>query len=192
MWITKNLHIDQLLVGQNVFEIRNVFNAEAELGGIGIIGENIYNAGRKREHHVTRHLHLATRFIAAPENEDLLILLSNLTKRTNLKKAWIISWKAIASGIVSLMPMVNGEGPREPSPTPAVLNSKLPTLSALAIVAGDTRPARICSDRREGGRGMAIELFGVGICRWILLMLAAEAGADEMSPTSEKISPRSA
>lgn len=98
----------------------------------------------------------------------------------------------MASGMVSLIPMVSGEGPRDPSPTPAVRNSKLPTLSARAIVAGDTRPARICSDRLEGGRGMAIELLGVGICRWSLLMLAADAGADEMSPTSEKMSPRSA
>lgn len=98
----------------------------------------------------------------------------------------------MASGIVSLIPIVSGDGPLDPSPTPAVLNSRLPTLSARAIVAGETRPARICSDRRDGGRGMAIELFGVGICRWSLLMLAADAGADEMSPTSEKISPRSA
>lgn len=88
--------------------------------------------------------------------------------------------------------MVNGDGPLDPSPTPAVLNSRLPTLSARAIVAGETRPARICSDRRDGGRGMAMELFGVGICRWSLLKLAAEAGADEISPTSEKMSPRSA
>lgn len=92
---------------------------------------------------------------------------------------------------MSLMPIVNGEGPREPRPTPAVRNSRLPTLSALAIAAGDTRPALICSDRLEGGRGMAMELFGVGICRWSLLKLAADGGA-EMSPTSEKISPRSA
>jgi hypothetical protein len=98
----------------------------------------------------------------------------------------------MASGMVSLMPMVNGEGPLDPSPTPAVLNSRLPTLSARAMAAGETRPARICSDRREGGRGMAIELFGVGICRWILLRDAADGGADEMSPTSEKMSPRSA
>lgn len=90
------------------------------------------------------------------------------------------------------MPIVSGEGPRDPRPTPAVLNSKLPTLSALAIVAGETRPARICSDLRDGGRGMAMELFGVGICRWSLLRLVADAGVDEMSPTSEKISPRSA
>lgn len=93
---------------------------------------------------------------------------------------------------MSLIPIVNGDGPRDPSPTPAVLNSRLPTLSARAIVAGETRPARICSDRRDGGRGMAIELFGVGICRWSLLMLAADGGAEEMSPTSEKMSPRSA
>ena len=104
----------------------------------------------------------------------------------------MISWKAIANGIVSLMPMVSGEGPLDPRPTPAVLNSRLPTLSALAMAAGETRPARICSDLREGGRGMAIELFGVGICRCILLKEAADGGADEMSPTSEKISPRSA
>lgn len=71
----------------------------------------------------------------------------------------------MASGIVSLIPIVSGDGPLDPSPTPAVRNSRLPTLSARAIVAGETRPARICSDRRDGGRGMAIELFGVGICR---------------------------
>lgn len=65
--------------------------------------------------------------------------------------------------MVSLMPIVNGDGPRLPSPTPAVLNSRLPTLSARAIVAGETRPARICSERLDGGLGMAIELFGVGI-----------------------------
>lgn len=89
------------------------------------------------------------------------------------------------------MPIVSGDGPRDPSPTPAVLNSRLPTLSALAIVAGETRPARICSDRLDGGRGIAMELFGVGICRCSLLRFVADAGA-EMSPTSEKISPRSA
>lgn len=90
------------------------------------------------------------------------------------------------------MPMVKGDGPREPSPTPAVRNSRLPTLSALAIVAGETRPALICSERRDGGRGMAIELFGVGTCRWSLATLADVGVADEMSPTSEKMSPRSA
>lgn len=74
----------------------------------------------------------------------------------------MISWKAMANGMVSLMPIVSGEGPRLPKPTPAVLNSKLPTLSARAI-AGETRPARICSERLEGGRGIAMELFGVGI-----------------------------
>ena len=90
-----------------------------------------------------------------------------MNKKTYLKKAWMISWKAIANGIVSLIPIVKGDGPREPSPTPtpAVLNSKLPTLSARAIVAGLILP-RICSERREGGRGMAILLppdVGVGI-----------------------------
>lgn len=89
--------------------------------------------------------------------------------------------------MVSLMPIVSGDGPRLPKPTPAVLNSKLPTLSARAI-AGETRPARICSERLEGGLGIAIELFGVGICRFNLLVFA-DAGADElMSPTSEKMS----
>lgn len=89
------------------------------------------------------------------------------------------------------MPIVSGDGPREPNPTPAVLNSRLPTLSARAIVAGDIRP-RICSDLREGGLGIAMELLGVGICLWSLLAAAADGGADEISPTSEKISPRSA
>lgn len=98
----------------------------------------------------------------------------------------------MASGMVSLMPIVSGEGPLDPRPTPAVLNSRLPTLSARAIVAGETRPARICSDRREGGRGMAMELFGVGIWRWILLTLAELGAEAEISPTSEKMSPRSA
>jgi hypothetical protein len=75
----------------------------------------------------------------------------------------MISWKAIASGMVSLMPMVKGDGPRLPRPTPAaVRNSRLPTLSARAI-AGEMRPARICSERRDGGLGMAMELLGVGI-----------------------------
>lgn len=98
----------------------------------------------------------------------------------------MISWKAIANGMVSLMPIVKGDGPRLPKPIPAVLNSRLPTLSARAI-AGDTRPARICSERLDGGLGIAIELFGVGICRFILLVFA-DAGADEISPTSEKMS----
>lgn len=97
--------------------------------------------------------------------------------------------------MVSLIPIVNGDGPREPSPTPAVRNSRLPTLSARAIVAGDTRPARICSERRDGGRGMAMELpdVGVGIWRLFNLLKFADPGADALiSPTSENISPRSA
>lgn len=36
-----NLHINQLFIRQNIFEILNVFDAEAELGWIGIVGENV-------------------------------------------------------------------------------------------------------------------------------------------------------
>lgn len=49
------------------------------------------------------------------------------------------------------------------------------------------------SDRRDGGRGMAILLppeVGVGIC--LLSLLSAADEGVVMSPTSEKISPRSA
>jgi hypothetical protein len=43
--------------------------------------------------------------------------------------------------MVSDIPIVNGDGPRdEPMATPAVLNSKLPTLSARDIDAGLIRP----------------------------------------------------
>lgn len=91
------------------------------------------------------------------------------------------------------MPIVSGDGPRDdPIPMLAVRNSRLPTLSALDMVDGLTRPRTAASDRRDGGRGMAI-LFadvGVGICR---LDSLAEAGAEaDMSPTSLKMSPRSA
>lgn len=61
------------------------------------------------------------------------------------------------------MPMVNGDGPRdEPN---AVRNSKLPTLSARDIdeLDGLTRPRPAASDRREGGRGIAILLAEVGV-----------------------------
>lgn len=59
--------------------------------------------------------------------------------QTHLKNAWIISWNATARGTVSLMPIVSGDGPLlEPIPA-AVLNSRLPTLSARAI-AGLTLP----------------------------------------------------
>lgn len=92
------------------------------------------------------------------------------------------------------MPMVSGDGPRdEPK---AVRNSRLPTLSARDIDEFDglTRPrAAAASERRDGGRGIAMLLaeVGVGICRLILLTLA-EAGADTLrSPISEKMSPKS-
>lgn len=92
-----------------------------------------------------------------------------------------------------MMPIVNGDGPRdEPN---AVRNSKLPTLSARDIDEFDglTRPRPVASERRDGGRGIAILLaeVGVGICRLILLTLA-DVGADTLkSPISEKMSPKS-
>lgn len=92
------------------------------------------------------------------------------------------------------MPMVSGDGPRdEPN---AVRNSKLPTLSALDIDEFDglVRPRPAVSERRDGGRGIAMLLpeVGVGICRLSLLTFA-EGGADTLkSPISEKMSPRSA
>ncbi len=79
-------------------------------------------------------------------------------------------------------------------PMLAVRNSKLPTLSALDIVDGLTRPRTAVSDRLDGGRGIAILLpdVGVGICRPDLLRFA-DAGAEALiSPTSENMSPRSA
>ena len=80
--------------------------------------------------------------------------------------------------------MVNGDGPRdEPTPTPAVRNSKLATLSAREIVAGDILPLVVPSLRREGGRGMAIELVGVDDTD----CFGGKAGV--MSPTSENRSP---
>lgn len=105
------------------------------------------------------------------------------------KKAWMISWNAIASGMVSLMPIVSGEGPREPKPNAAVLNSKLPTESARAMLDGELRPARIASERRDGGLGMAID---VGVWRESFVVDALVGAAAEMSPTSENMSLSSA
>lgn len=100
------------------------------------------------------------------------------------KYEWTISWKATARGIVSARPMVSGDGPREdPTPTPAVRNSKLATLSAREIVAGDIRPRVVPSPRREGGRGIAIEPVGVEDTD----CFGGKAGV--MSPTSENRSP---
>lgn len=96
-----------------------------------------------------------------------------------------------------MMPMVSGDGPRDdPNPMLAVLNSKLPTLSARDILDGLTRPRPVVvSDRRDGGRGIAM-LFaevGVGICRLFTLFDVADGGADTfISPISENISPKSA
>lgn len=77
----------------------------------------------------------------------------------------------------------------------AVRNSKLPTLSAREILDGLVRPRPKASERRDGGRGIAILLadVGVGICRVLNLLKFADAGADELiSPISENMSPKSA
>lgn len=129
------------------------------------------------------------------------------------KYACMISWNATASGIVSEIPIVSGEGPREdPTPPIAVRNSRLPMLSArfMAVTgAGDilprpgavpvaAGPMAIISERRDGGRGMAMlppvdADVGVGICLPGGFPSVADEGAEIlMSPNSEKISPRSA
>lgn len=61
--------------------------------------------------------------------------------------------------------MVSGDGPRDdPNPMLAVLNSKLPTLSARDILDGLTRPRPVVvSDRRDGGRGIAMLFAEVGV-----------------------------
>lgn len=57
--------------------------------------------------------------------------------------------------MVSAIPIVSGDGPLDtPTGTQAVRNSKLPTLSALEIVAGLMCPLGGPSERLEGGRGM--------------------------------------
>lgn len=92
--------------------------------------------------------------------------------------------------------MVKGDGPRdEPNAMLAVRNSKLPTLSALEIFDGLILPRTLASERLDGGRGMAILLadVGVGICRLLILLKLADAGAEALiSPNSENISPKSA
>lgn len=86
---------------------------------------------------------------------------------------------------MSASPIVNGEGPLdEPTPTPAVRNSKLATLSAREIVAGDILPRGDGpSPLRDGGLGIAIELVGVDDAD----CFGGNAGV--MSPTSENKSP---
>lgn len=78
------------------------------------------------------------------------------------------------------------------------LNTKTHPLILLShpdLNLGKDLPA--ASDRRDGGLGIAMLLppadVGVGICRCVSLVRLAEAGAEAlMSPTSEKMSPRSA
>lgn len=98
--------------------------------------------------------------------------------------------------MVSVMPIVNGDGPLdEPYAMPDARNSRLPTLSAREIEDGLTRPLPTAvSERRDGGRGIAMLLadVGVGICR-LMRLDVADTGADTlMSPISENMSPRSA
>jgi len=80
---------------------------------------------------------------------------------------------------------VSGDGPREdPTPTPAVRNSRLATLSARDIVAGDILPRGDGpSPRRDGGLGITIDPVGVEDAD----CLGGKAGV--MSPTSENKSP---
>lgn len=80
---------------------------------------------------------------------------------------------------------MSGDGPREePTPTPAVRNSRLATLSARDIVAGDILPRdEGPSPLRDGGLGMTIEPVGVEDAD----CLGGNAGV--MSPTSENKSP---
>ena len=70
--------------------------------------------------------------------------------------------------MVSAIPIVRGDGPREdPTGTPAVRNSKLPTLSALDMADGLILPrGEGPSLRLEGGRGSAKGPadVGVGVC----------------------------
>lgn len=88
--------------------------------------------------------------------------------------------------MVSARPIVNGDGPRdEPTPTPAVRNSRLATLSARDIVAGDILPrGEGPSPLRDGGLGMTIDPVGVEDAD----CLGGNAGV-VMSPTSENKSP---
>ncbi|KYM88643.1 hypothetical protein ALC53_03127 [Atta colombica] len=87
--------------------------------------------------------------------------------------------------MVSARPIVSGDGPREdPTPTPAVRNSRLATLSARDIVAGDILPRGDGpSPRRDGGLGITIDPVGVEDAD----CLGGKAGV--MSPTSENKSP---
>lgn len=86
---------------------------------------------------------------------------------------------------MSASPIVSGDGPLEdPTPTPAVRNSKLATLSALDIVAGDILPlGEGPSPLRDGGLGMIIDPVGVEDAD----CLGGKAGV--ISPTSENKSP---
>lgn len=99
-------------------------------------------------------------------NDSIISPLSLTWQRVSsdpLKYECTNSWNATANGIVSARPIVNGEGPLEvATPTPVARNSKLATLSALEIVAGDILPRLDWhSPLREGGLGIAMVPVGV-------------------------------
>lgn len=114
-----------------------------------------------------------------------------------LKLACTISWNATASGIVSAMPIVSGEGPRDPIRwLPPRLLSRLPILSVLDM-AGDGEPVfrwpRPSGRGRDGG--LEIVAVGVGVLRRccapaVDFGIAVAAGC--MSPISANRSPKSA
>lgn len=120
-------------------------------------------------------------------NESIISPLSLTWQRVSSvprKYECTISWKATAKGIVSARPMVNGDGPLdEPTPIPAVRNSKLATLSALEMVAGETLPLGDGPSLLEGGLGIIIDPVGVDEAD----CLGGKTGV--MSPTSVNKSP---
>lgn len=99
----------------------------------------------------------------------------------------MISWKATAKGIVSAIPIVNGDGPLDiPTETAAVLNSRLPTLSVLDMVAGLICPL-VWPSLLDGGLG--IDMYP-GCCVWWTDFCKFDGGGC-ISPTSENKSPKS-
>lgn len=80
---------------------------------------------------------------------------------------------------------MSGDGPlEEPTPTPAVRNSRLATLSARDMVAGDILPRdEAPSPLRDGGLGITMDPVGVEDAD----CFGGRAGV--MSPISENRSP---
>lgn len=64
----KNLsHRDELSVGDNVFESVRIFDAERQLSGAGVVGQDGDDARGERQHHVAAHPHLAHGLVRATE-----------------------------------------------------------------------------------------------------------------------------